>query len=230
MKFSLVIPCYNESKNLPLLLEQCKEITSSVVEVILVDNGSSDDTSQILSSLLSKYTGIRSIKLEKNQGYGFGILAGLRASNGDILGWTHADMQTDPKDILNGLTLFDKYGDEIFVKGCRYGRPFLDIVFTVGMSIFETILLKKLFWDINAQPTMFSRIFFERWNSPPDDFSLDLYAYFQAQRMSLIVYRFPVMFKKRAYGVSSWNISWTGKWKFILRTIKYSLKLKEKFK
>jgi len=215
---------------LPLLLERCKEITSVFVEVILVDNGSSDDTPQILFSLLPRYEGIRSIRLEKNQGYGFGILAGLRASNGDILGWTHADMQTDPKDILNGLTNFEKYGSDIFVKGCRYGRPFIDIIFTVSMSIFETLLLKKIFWDINAQPTMFSRIFFEQWDSPPEDFSLDLYAYFQAQRMGLKIYRFPVMFKKRAFGVSSWNINWTGKFKFILRTFKYSLKLKKKFK
>jgi glycosyltransferase involved in cell wall biosynthesis len=228
MKFSLVIPCYNESNSLPLLLDRCKEITSHVIDVILVDNGSTDDTSKILSRLLPLYPGIRSIKLEKNQGYGFGILAGLRASSGNIIGWTHADLQTDPKDILNGLILFEKYGDDIFVKGQRYGRPYMDVIFTVGMSVFETFLLARPMWDINAQPTMFSRRFFESWTNPPDDFSLDLYAYYQAQSYGLKVHRFPVRFGKRVHGVSHWNVNWAAKRKFISRTVEFSLELKKK--
>jgi glycosyltransferase involved in cell wall biosynthesis len=228
MKFSLVIPCYNESNSLPLLLDRCKEITSHVIDVILVDNGSTDDTSKILSRLLPLYPGIRSIKLEKNQGYGFGILAGLRASSGNIIGWTHADLQTDPKDILNGLILFEKYGDDIFVKGQRYGRPFMDVVFTIGMSVFETFLLARPMWDINAQPTMFSRRFFESWTNPPDDFSLDLYAYYQAQSYGLKVHRFPVRFGERVHGVSHWNVNWAAKRKFIRRTVEFSLELKKK--
>ena len=228
MKFSLVIPCYNESNSLPLLLDRCKEITSHVIDVILVDNGSTDDTSKILSRLLPLYPGIRSIKLEKNQGYGFGILAGLRASSGNIIGWTHADLQTDPKDILNGLILFEKYGDDIFVKGQRYGRPYMDVIFTVGMSVFETFLLARPMWDINAQPTMFSRRFFESWTNPPDDFSLDLYAYYQAQSYGLKVHRFPVRFGERVHGVSHWNVNWAAKRKFIRRTVEFSLELKKK--
>lgn len=228
MKFSLVIPCYNESNSLPLLLDRCKEITSHVIDVILVDNGSTDDTSKILSRLLPLYPGIRSIKLEKNQGYGFGILAGLRASSGNIIGWTHADLQTDPKDILNGLILFEKYGDDIFVKGQRYGRPYMDVIFTVGMSVFETFLLARPMWDINAQPTMFSRTFFESWTNPPDDFSLDLFAYYQAQSYGLKVHRFPVRFGERVHGVSHWNVNWAAKRKFIRRTVEFSIELKKK--
>jgi len=229
MKFSLVIPCYNEAANLPLLLERCKELAVRPdVEVVLVDNGSTDSTTEVLENLLPKYPGCRSIRVEKNQGYGFGIVSGLKAAKGEILGWTHADMQTDPQDALFGLELFGKYGDEIFVKGRRYGRPFMDVVFTFGMSIFETILLTRPMWDINAQPTMFSRKFFESWTNPPDDFSLDLYAYYQAQRCGLKVYRFPVRFGERAHGVSHWNVNWAAKRKFIRRTVDFSLQLKKK--
>ncbi|MEI6730030.1 MAG: glycosyltransferase family 2 protein, partial [Pseudomonadota bacterium] len=163
MKFSLVIPCYNEAKNLPLLLERCKEITAPDIEVILVDNGSTDNSAQVLQELLPNYPGCRSIRVEKNQGYGFGILSGLQAAQGEIIGWTHADMQTDPKDALRGLEFFQKHGNDIFVKGKRYGRPFADVFFTIGMSIFETLLLAKPLWDINAQPTMFSSKFFATW-------------------------------------------------------------------
>ena len=229
MKFSLIIPCYNEAANLPLLLERCKALaTKSEVEVILVDNGSTDSTPRVLLNLLSRYPGCRSVRIEKNQGYGFGILSGLRVAKGEILGWTHADMQTDPQDALSGLELFEKHGIDIFVKGRRFGRPLADVLFTIGMSLFETLLLAKPMWDINAQPTMFSHKFFESWSSPPDDFSLDLYAYYQAQTQGLTVYRFPVKFGERAHGVSHWNVNWAAKWKFIRRTIDFSLQLKKK--
>jgi glycosyltransferase involved in cell wall biosynthesis len=229
MRFSLVIPCYNEAANLPLLLERCKELAIRPdVEVVLVDNGSTDNTAEVLQHLLPNYPGCRSIRVEKNQGYGFGIFSGLKAANGGILGWTHADMQTDPQDALLGLELFEKHGDDIFVKGRRYGRPFMDVVFTVGMSLFETFLLARPMWDINAQPTMFSRRFFESWTAPPDDFSLDLYVYYQAQNCRLKVHRFPVRFGERAHGVSHWNVNWAAKLKFIRRTVDFSLKLKKK--
>jgi len=229
MKFSLVIPCYNEAANLPLLLDRCKVFAlRSDVEVVLVDNGSTDSTSEVLQNLLPKYPGCRSIRVEKNQGYGFGIVSGLRAAEGQILGWTHADMQTDPQDVFRGMQLFEKYGDDIFVKGRRYGRPFGDVIFTVGMSVFETLLLARPMWDINAQPTMFPRSFFERWETPPEDFSLDLFTYYQAQSKGLKIYRFPVKFGERAHGVSHWNVNWAAKWKFIRRTVDFSLQLKKK--
>lgn len=230
MRFSLVIPCYNEAANLPLLLSRCKEVADGTdIEVILVDNGSTDDTPQVLQQLLSEYPGCRSIRVEKNQGYGFGILSGLRAAQGEILGWTHADMQTDPHDVLRGLALFEENGSAIFVKGQRYGRPFSDKVFTIGMSFFETLLLGKPMWDINAQPNMFSRVFFDTWQvTAPHDFSLDLYCYYQAHCKNLKIIRFPVKFGERAHGVSHWNLNWSAKMKFIKRTIDFSLKLRKK--
>lgn len=229
MRLSLVIPCYNEAANLPLLLKRCERLAAMPeVEVILVDNGSTDESSVILAQLLPLYPGCSSVRIEKNLGYGHGILTGLRAARGNILAWTHADLQTDPQDALQGLKLFDQYGENIFVKGKRFGRPFSDVVFTFGMSIFETLLLAKPMFDINAQPTMFARTFFEGWRSPPNDFSLDLYAYYEALRCNLKVHRFPVRFDKRAHGVSHWNINWAGKWKFITRTVSFSVSLRKR--
>jgi glycosyltransferase involved in cell wall biosynthesis len=231
VKFSLVIPCYNESKNLPLLVERCKTIIeNSEIEVIIVDNGSTDESPEIISSLLLEYPDLKALRVKLNQGYGFGILTGLKAATGDVLGWTHADMQTDPQDVLRGVEFFKTHGTDCFVKGRRYGRPLTDVIFTIGMSFFETILLAKPLWDINAQPTMFSRTFFEAWQEPPHDFSLDLYAYYKARLIGLKVYRFPVNFGKRAHGASHWNISWAEKRKFIHRTLQFSMNLRKSHK
>ena len=210
IQLGLVIPCFNEVNNLPLLVQRCVSLTEACnAEVIFVDNGSTDKTPEVLSALISKYGRLRSVRVEVNQGYGFGILAGLHATSGEILAWTHADMQADPMDAAFGLKLFEKsaHPRDLFVKGRRYGRPFGDIVFTIGMSAFETLLLRRAMWDINAQPTMCHRSVFEQWCEPPHDFSLDLYAYFQARRKRLVVKRFPVLFGERAHGVSRWNVS-----------------------
>lgn len=244
MKFSLVIPCYNEAANLPLLLERCagllaagQNIAQGVaqdiaqdIEIVLVDNGSTDNSPEVLSTLLPKYPGCRSVRVEHNQGYGFGILSGLRAAKGEILGWTHADMQTDPQDALRGLELFARHGGKVFAKGRRYGRPLADTAFTVGMSVFESVLLGTRLWDINAQPTMFPRSFFETWTDAPHDFSLDLYAYYKARQAGLAVHRFPVLFGRRAHGVSHWNVNWAAKRKFIKRTVEFSFQLKKSLK
>jgi glycosyltransferase involved in cell wall biosynthesis len=228
MKLSLIIPCYNEAKNLPLLLKRCKELScNDAIEVILVDNGSTDNSSEVILELLPHHPGCSSIRVEQNQGYGFGILSGLTVAKGDIIGWTHADMQTDPVDAIKGLEFFNKYGPNIFVKGKRYGRPIADTAFTIGMSFFETLLLRKPLWDINAQPTLFSRAFFETWDEPPHDFSLDLYVYYLARNAKLKVYRFPVIFAQRAHGISHWNVNWAAKWKFIKRTLQFSFKLRK---
>jgi glycosyltransferase involved in cell wall biosynthesis len=228
MKFSLIIPCYNEAKNIPALLERCREVGNFDGEVILVDNGSSDNTVEVLKELLPKYPGCRSIRVEDNIGYGFGVLEGLKAAEGDILGWTHADLQTDPLDVISGIKIFEVNGLDIFVKGRRYGRPAADTFFTVGMSFFETILMKTWLWDINAQPNLFTRRFYESWINPPHDFSLDLFVFYQAKLIGLPIFRFPVKFGERLHGVSHWNVDWTAKKRFIRRTIAFSIELKKR--
>ncbi len=229
-KLSLIIPCYNEAQNLPLLIGRLREIfVHADLEAILVDNGSTDDSPMVLAQQLAGQTYIRTTRVEQNQGYGYGILAGLQDARGDILAWTHADMQTDPYDAIRGLELFASSDrpDDVFVKGRRHGRPAADVVFTIGMSVFETLLLRRRMWDINAQPTMFSRSFFERWEQPPHDFSLDLYAYYQALHRRLRVLRFPVHFGERAHGNSHWNVNWRAKARFIKRTMDFSLRLRK---
>lgn len=228
MRFSLIIPCFNEGKNIPILLEKCKFIKDyENIELILVDNGSTDHTQMIIKQYINEMPYCKLVCIENNLGYGYGILSGLAEAKGEILGWTHADLQTDPRDILKGLELFNRDESLHFVKGRRVNRPLKDAVFTVGMSIFESLLLFKPLFDINAQPTMFKRDLYNQLINPPFDFSLDLYLYYNALKMGYYPKKFDVNFGERAHGISNWNVNWTSKLKFIERTIKYSLKLKK---
>ena len=220
MRISLVIPCYNEEKNIPYLLEACEELIENNFEIIIVDNGSTDQTAGVIKNLKNKYKKCKFIKIKKNLGYGNGILTGLKNASGDLIGWTHADLQTSPSDAIHAQRLFKKHGNDIFVKGTRQGRSFIDNFFSYGMSFISSLLLHHLFFEINAQPTFFSKNFFKELKNPPKDFSLDLYAYFMAKRKKLKIYRFDVYFGKRLHGYSSWNNGIIAKYKFIIRNFK----------
>ncbi len=227
MKLSVVVPCYNEEENIPLILDRFKEvIKDNNIEVILVNNGSTDGSAEVLRELLPDYSFAKTTLVEENQGYGYGILAGLNICSGDYVGWTHADMQTDPADIIKAYKLAEKSKEPVYVKGTRKGRPLFDVFFTEGMGIFESLYLGKRMADINAQPNIFPRSFYDSWVNPPYDFSLDLYAFYTARMQKLKVVRFPVLFPERIHGESKWNTGMASKWKFIKRTLEFSSKLK----
>ena len=232
MKLSIVIPCYNEEKSIPLILKHFDDVIKKRdIDVILVNNGSTDNSEQLLEALVPRYPFAKKVVVEKNQGYGHGILKGLSAADGEYIGWTHADMQTDPYDVIRAYDYIKKHDSQkLFVKGARTGRPFMDVFFTTGMSLFETVFFRTLLNDINAQPNIFPKSFFAEWENPPADFSLDLYAFYMARKKQLKVVRFPVEFLERQHGMSKWNTGFKSKLKFIKRTLKFSFDLKRREK
>jgi len=226
IKYSLVIPSYNEAKNIPILIKKIQPLLANkLIQVVMVNNGSVDNSDAVITKLKPKAANFKYVIVPKNKGYGYGIMQGLNVSDGDIIGWTHADMQTNPVDFLKAITFFD-INQNSFVKGKRFGRSFFDYFLTFGMSIFESVLFKKRMFDINAQPTVFSKNFFKSLPTPPNDFALDLFFYFHAVQKGLTIHRFPVLFGKRFSGTSTWNTGWLARYKFIKRTIEFSLKLK----
>lgn len=230
MKLSVVVPCYNEEKNIPLLLKRFEScVPLKEMEVVIINNGSTDDSAKVLKKLIPQYSFARLVTVPENKGYGYGILEGLKTCDSDFIGWTHADMQTDPKDVIKALNMIKASKNEnIFVKGNRKGRPLLDRFFTGGMSLFESIYLKQQLLDINAQPNIFPKSFFDEWENPPFDFALDLYALYMAKVKKLQIKRFAVGFPERIYGKSHWNTGFVSKWKFMKRTIDFSVKLKSR--
>ena len=226
---TVVLPCYNEANNIPLILERFRlAMTRDDVSLLLVDNGSTDQTQQVLTKQLPDFNFAASVRVPVNQGYGFGILQGLAHCTSEYMGWTHADMQTDPGDIFKALSLIEqnRMRRDIYLKGRRRGRPFSDVFFTNGMSLFESLYLGVKLSDINAQPNIFHRSFFESWQSPPNDFALDLYVYYLAVKNGLAIIRFDVEFPERLHGHSKWNTGLYSKLRFIKRTIDFSIKLK----
>ena len=144
MNFSLIIPCYNEEKNIPLLLNKySKFLKSNKSELILVDNGSKDGTAKVLKNINKKNVKICFVK--KNVGYGFGLKKGTMNATGKVIIFSHADLQVDPKDITKAINIYNKQNiindQKLFIKGNRINKfknhwTISDIFFSYGLTFF----------------------------------------------------------------------------------------------
>jgi len=227
---TIVIPCYNESENLPILIGKLRRIKCENLEVLLVNNGSTDSTERILNNELndSDHTFIKVVHIKENMGYGHGIMTGVRGAQGKVICWTHADLQTDPADALQAYSVYikGKSSNECVLKGKRIGRSISDEIFTWGMGIIASAILNAKMSDINAQPKMFHRSFLEHFDDVPDDFSLDLYFLYIAKKYRFQILEHPVKFDKRIHGEAKGGGTIKGKIKLIIRTFRYIIKLK----
>ena len=228
---SVIVPCYNEEKNIPEIVSKFDKILSKSnedIEVILVNNGSLDNSKIIFDDAIAKTKNkIKVLNIKKNIGYGHGILYGLNAAKGDIMSWTHADLQTDPKDVLTALNEYKKNNDsQLVIKGKRRNRNLLDAFFTWGMQVYCFLILKKKLNDINGQPKLFSRKFYtDHFADAPSDFSLDLFLLLEAEKIKTV----DVFFHKRKFGEAKGGGSIKGKVKLIKRTLNYIHKIRSDF-
>lgn len=229
INISVVIPCYNEEKNIPLIVLKIQELISARkdIEVILVNNGSTDDSRKAFDAIVPTEN-IKVVSIERNIGYGHGILSGLERSKGSVLAWTHADMQTDPLDILTALYAFLQDSEPKIIKGRRQNRALSEVFFTFGMQLVAFIVLGLYLTDINAQPKLFSREFYSKYikDKAPLDFSLDLFLLYTAKKNGYEIVEVPVHFKQRLNGVAKGGGSWKTRMKLISRTLSYIIKLR----
>lgn len=200
------------------------------IEFILVENGSIDSSRDVfrLSSDIDQIH-IKSVFVEKNLGYGYGLLKGLEAAIGDYVGWIHADMQIPPEAVVEFLNYAEEYGvdNKLFLKGVRRNRPVIDYFFTGGMTIFEALLFQKFMYDIGAIPVLFHRSLLKHFQTVPYDFSIELFAYYQAKLNNFQIVRKKVVLLERQKGTSSWNKGIKSKFKQSMRIIKDSIKIRK---
>ena len=230
---SIVIPCYNEEKNIIPLFKKIENLLTKDpnIEIIIVDNGSTDNTkNNILNSDLNIDKKIKVYEIKKNIGYGHGIMSGVKIASGNFIGWCHADLQTEPEDIYNAYQQnYEKLkNDKVIIKGIRTNRNLFDKLFTLGMSIMASILFQRIVSDINAQPKLFSQTFRNFLVDYPYDFSLDLYLLIIAKVKYYKIVNHKVVLKKRLHGEAKGGGNLKGKIKLIKRTFIYMLKLRKK--
>ena len=236
IEFELVVPAYNEAKNLPMLIEKTvsaakiSNYSSKTFNLIIVNNGSSDDSTQVLQNLANQDLGswFRVVKIEKNQGYGYGLWAGLKTTSATYVAWSHADLQCDPVNAFKALRTLKSDSGQIIVKGVRFGRDWKDVAVSRVFENLAQLILGLNVYEMNAQPKVFKRDFLATLKAPPQTFAFDLYALYCAQKNNYIVKTIDVEFPSRIHGVSNWASSFLSRIKTILGIIKYMQDLAKK--
>lgn len=111
-RISVIAPIYNKKENIELLVEKIKTTLKdrfTSYEIILVDDGSTDGSSEPIEKIASTDPHIKDYHFTKNNGQTAALSAGFKYCTGDIVVTMDSDLQTDPEDIYLMLPYLDKY-------------------------------------------------------------------------------------------------------------------------
>lgn len=127
---SLVVPCYNEAENLPLLYERLNKILPTSVdlaaEFLFINDASTDNTSHILSDLASKDERVKFVEFSRNFGKEAAITAGIRHAQGDAIIMIDADLQHPPELIPQFVAKWQAGADVVIgVRQKNQGEGFI---------------------------------------------------------------------------------------------------------
>ena len=113
---SLVIPVYNEQRNLAELIERCRKICKEMgkpYEIVLVDDGSRDESAQMIRQASEQQADIVGVLLNRNYGQHAAVMAGLAQAHGAVVVTLDADLQNPPEEIPKLLAEIDKGYDVV---------------------------------------------------------------------------------------------------------------------
>ncbi len=169
IKLSVIFPIYNEQKTIENTLLEWKQVLDNLeikYEIILAEDGSTDNTKEILFKLLSKFKGIfvSNIK-EKKRGYANAIRSSIAIAKGKYILNIDSDGQCDPNDFIN-FWIKRSLLDNGIIIGNRFKRK--DSIQRLLMSKFFLILHRILFFSKVSDPScpyIFSKkVFFKEIN------------------------------------------------------------------
>ena len=105
IKLSIIIPVFNEENTVGLILKKVNKVSLKNIEkeIIIIDDGSTDDTKKIIKKSIINKKGVRLITHKKNQGKGSAIKTGIKIAIGDYILIQDADLEYDPQQYKNLL-------------------------------------------------------------------------------------------------------------------------------
>lgn len=140
-QLSVIVPVYNESKTIQQILEKIQSVGIDK-EIIVVDDGSIDDTSSILRDI--KYDNLKIIHHTGNRGKGAAFLTGLSHATGDFVIIQDADLEYEPGDYLKLLAVIKKDNIDI-VLGARFMKGYKGLLIHRLGNRFLTVLMNFFF-------------------------------------------------------------------------------------
>jgi ubiquinone/menaquinone biosynthesis C-methylase UbiE len=218
--FSLVVPLYNEGENvIPVasaLVTSLREVCSSF-ELVLVDNGSRDETQRHILELSQSYPEVKLAVVPKNLGYGWGVITGLWSSSGRAVGFMGGDGQISAQDVARTYQRFSQ-GDVDLAKvkrvtrGDGWNRLLISLICNGMFRLFFGVKTG----DINGTPKIFRRSLLSSLAPSYKDWFLDAEVYLKIASCGEVG-EVAVDFLPRNAGSS--NVRWKTLWEFVKNMI-----------
>jgi len=202
MNLSVIIPVYNEVKNIQEIIKRV-QATKLAKEIIIVDDGSQDGTRDILKKLDGKKK-VHIILHEKNQGKGAAVVTGMNAAQGDILLIQDADLEYDPRDYPALLQPIEEGIADVV-----YGSRFLGAAHRVTMfwhqvankllTFMTNILYDSILTDMETGYKVFRREVIEGMKIRSQRFNFEPEFTAKILKRKYRIFEVPITFNPRDY-------------------------------
>ncbi|HEY8584990.1 MAG TPA: glycosyltransferase family 2 protein [Capillimicrobium sp.] len=173
---SVVLPAYNEEANLEAVVERALTVLPEIVgehEVIVVDDGSRDGTSEVALTLARAHPGrVRVLRHEPNQGYGAAIRTGFRHARGELVFYTDADNQFDIAELEWFLPMMADHDMVIGFRVYRYDTVLRSIVSWCYNRLVR-VLFRVRVRDVDCAYKLLRREVLQKITIESDDFFVD---------------------------------------------------------
>jgi glycosyltransferase involved in cell wall biosynthesis len=159
LSISVVLPAYNEEENVGQAVRSVLEVMEPITpdyEVIVVDDGSRDRTSEVVEELAKSYPKVRLVRHEVNQGYGGALNSGFQAATRDLIFFTSSDNQYDVAEVKKLLPYIETADLVIGYRGDRQD-PFIRRFFAWGWNTLVNLLFGYVSRDIDCAFKLFKR-------------------------------------------------------------------------
>ncbi len=161
MKYSIIVPCYNEAGNVQELQKRIKQTMSAVghdYEIIFVDDGSIDNTYQKLNQL----TDLKIIRFRKNFGQTAALDAGIKEARGEWIITLDGDLQNPPEEIPKLIARQKETGADV-VSGWRHERqdPWLKKTISRGANLLRRIFINEGINDSGCSLKLYRAVCFK---------------------------------------------------------------------
>jgi len=151
MKLSVIIPCYNEVHTIASLLQAVRQAPVQDMELVVVDDGSTDGTRDILQAMAQRHEpDLRILFHAMNQGKGAALRTGFQAATGDICIVQDADLEYDPQEFPLVIgPILDNKADVVFGSRFQGAAPHRVVYFWHRLGNGFLTLLSNMFTDLN---------------------------------------------------------------------------------